>query len=103
MWQAPHQFQDQHAGARIQRLDYQLGSQSVCSERSRTLFFDVEFVSSLSIFHCFPTDIFQAGDIIILDENINSGNRLAVIDFDGGDKIAASGNIAITRSAWATG
>ncbi|GAB1350395.1 hypothetical protein MASR1M107_26100 [Ignavibacteriales bacterium] len=36
-----------------------------------------------------PSDIINAGTVIVLSNPVNSNNRLA-IDFDGGDKIAAS-------------
>ncbi|MFK7774049.1 MAG: LamG-like jellyroll fold domain-containing protein [Saprospiraceae bacterium] len=51
----------------------------------------------------YPTDILAAGDVIILDENVNPATRSSVIDYDGGDKIATTGNLAITRLAWASG
>jgi len=51
----------------------------------------------------YGSDILTAGDVIILDENVNTATRSAVIDFDGGDKIASRGNLAITRLAWASG
>ncbi len=49
-----------------------------------------------------PSDIINAGTVIILNNPVNSNNRLA-IDFDGGDKIAASKTIAVTRTGWGTG
>ncbi len=51
----------------------------------------------------YPSDILAAGDVIILDENVDPVTRSAVIDYDGGDKIATTGNLAITRLAWASG
>ena len=51
----------------------------------------------------YPSDILAAGDVIILDENVDPITRSAVIDYDGGDKIATTGNLAITRLAWASG
>ncbi|MFK8007335.1 MAG: LamG-like jellyroll fold domain-containing protein [Saprospiraceae bacterium] len=51
----------------------------------------------------YPADILAAGDVIILDENVNTGTRSSVVDYDGGDKIATTGNLAITRLAWASG
>ncbi len=49
-----------------------------------------------------PSDIISAGTVIILNNPVNSNNRLA-IDYDGGDKIAASKTIAVTRTGWGTG
>lgn len=49
-----------------------------------------------------PSDIINAGTVIVLSNPVNSNNRLA-IDFDGGDKIAASKTIAVTRTGWGTG
>jgi len=51
----------------------------------------------------YPSDNLTAGDVIVLDQNVNTATRAAVIDFDGGDKIASRGNLAITRLAWASG
>ena len=48
-------------------------------------------------------DLFSAGDIIVLQNDVVSTTRAAVIDFDGGDKIASRGNLAFTRLAWTTG
>ena len=50
----------------------------------------------------YPGDTFLAGDIIILENDINTGN-LSAIDFDARDKIGASSPIAVTRAAWANG
>ena len=51
----------------------------------------------------YPTDYFNAGDIIVLQDDVVSTTRSTVIDFDGGDKIASLGNLAFTRLAWTTG
>lgn len=49
-----------------------------------------------------PDDILKAGTVILLNNPVTSTNRLA-IDFDGGDKIAASKTIAVSRLSWSTG
>ena len=49
----------------------------------------------------FPLDVLSAADIIVLSNPVTSTTRAAVIDFDGGDKIGARGNLAISRLAWA--
>ncbi|MDD2601150.1 MAG: SdrD B-like domain-containing protein [Kiritimatiellae bacterium] len=51
----------------------------------------------------FTTDILRAGDVIILDSEVVSTTRGEVIDFDGGDKIASTKPVAVTRAVWATG
>ncbi len=51
----------------------------------------------------YGTDIFNAGDIIVLQDNVVSTTRATVIDYDGGDMIASLGNLAFTRLAWTTG
>ncbi len=51
----------------------------------------------------FPGDIINAGNIIVLDNPVDTPTRQSVIDFDGGDKFAASKTVAMTRAAWATG
>ncbi len=50
----------------------------------------------------YSTDYLNAGDIIILN-NWVSTTALTWIDFDGGDKIASTEAIAITRTSWASG
>ncbi|MEM6963112.1 MAG: discoidin domain-containing protein [Bacteroidota bacterium] len=50
----------------------------------------------------FSSDLFKAGDKIILDNSVATATRQSVIDFDAGDKIASQGNMAMTRLAWAT-
>src|SRR5262245_43833543 len=49
-----------------------------------------------------PSDLIDAGTVIILNNDVNTGN-LAAIDFDGRDKIAATKAIAVTHTAWAAG
>ncbi len=50
-----------------------------------------------------PSDLLAANTVIVLRSNVFLGNRQSVIDFDGGDRIAASRTIAFTRALWATG
>ncbi len=50
-----------------------------------------------------PSDLLSAGDVIVLDNNVDTLTRQSVFDFDGGDKIASRGNLSITRLAWAAG
>jgi uncharacterized repeat protein (TIGR01451 family) len=49
-----------------------------------------------------PSDLINAGAVIVLKNDINTGNLLA-IDFDGRDKIAATKTVAVTHTAWAAG
>lgn len=49
-----------------------------------------------------PSDVINAGTVIILNNDINTGNLLA-IDFDGRDKLAATRTVAVTHTAWAAG
>jgi uncharacterized repeat protein (TIGR01451 family) len=51
----------------------------------------------------FSDDAINAGDIIVLDNQVDTNTLQSVTDFDGGDKFAASKTIAVTRAAWATG
>ena len=51
----------------------------------------------------FSDDTINAGDVIVLDNQVDTNTLQSVIDFDGGDKFAASKTIAVTRAAWATG
>ena len=51
----------------------------------------------------FPSDIIPAGSAIELRNDVVSTTRDSVVDFDGGDKIASSFPIAMTRAAWADG
>ena len=50
-----------------------------------------------------PTDIINAGTVIDLHNDVATTTRQAVIDFDGGDKVAATKTIAMTRTSWAGG
>jgi uncharacterized repeat protein (TIGR01451 family) len=47
------------------------------------------------------SDLIHAGTVIQLTNDVTTTTRQSVIDFDGGDKIAATKTIAITRSSWA--
>jgi uncharacterized repeat protein (TIGR01451 family) len=47
----------------------------------------------------FASDVLNAGDVIVLDSNVDPTNPSA-IDFDGRDKIGASGAIAVSRATW---
>ena len=49
-----------------------------------------------------PSDIIQAGTVIVLNNQLYTTN-LSAIDFDGRDKIAATKNVAVTRTGWASG
>lgn len=49
-----------------------------------------------------PSDILNAGTVISLKNVVQSTTRASVIDFDGGDKIAATKPIAVTRAGWAS-
>ncbi|MFK8103422.1 MAG: LamG-like jellyroll fold domain-containing protein [Saprospiraceae bacterium] len=49
----------------------------------------------------FTVDILTAADQIVLNNDVVTTTRQSVIDYDGGDKVAALGNIAMTRLAWA--
>jgi len=49
-----------------------------------------------------PSDLINAGTVIILNNDVNTVNLLA-IDFDGRDKFAATKTIAVTRTGWADG
>ena len=49
-----------------------------------------------------PSDVINAGTVIILNNDINTSNMLA-IDFDGRDKIAATKTVAVTKTGWAAG
>ncbi|MBN1667553.1 MAG: carboxypeptidase regulatory-like domain-containing protein, partial [Anaerolineales bacterium] len=50
----------------------------------------------------YTTDLLNAGDIVILNNPVDT-SALSVIDFDGGDKIATTEAVAVTRATWATG
>ncbi len=49
-----------------------------------------------------PSDVINAGTVIILQNAVTTTNLLA-IDFDGGDKFAATKTIAVTRVGYAAG
>ena len=49
-----------------------------------------------------PDDLLLAGDVIILQNAVNSKTRKTVIDWDAGDKIGATKPIAVTRAGWAS-
>ncbi|MEZ4863381.1 MAG: hypothetical protein R3C14_18835 [Caldilineaceae bacterium] len=50
-----------------------------------------------------PSDRINADTVIVLNNPVNINTRQSVLDYDGGDRIAATNAIAITRAAWATG
>ncbi len=50
-----------------------------------------------------PSDLLQAGTVIVLDNGVDINTLRTVIDFDGGDRVSASNAIAMTRAGWATG
>ena len=50
----------------------------------------------------YTTDLLDSGDIIILNNWVPT-THLEWIDFDGGDKIASTEAIAVTRTSWASG
>lgn len=50
-----------------------------------------------------PTDIIDAGAILILNNPIDPTTLQSVIDFDGGDAISSSFPLSVTRAAWAEG
>ncbi len=47
------------------------------------------------------TDVIDAGSVISLQNAVATTTRQSIIDFDGGDKFAASKTIAVTRTSWA--
>jgi len=49
-----------------------------------------------------PGDLINAGTVIILNNDVNTLDLLA-IDFDGRDKIAATKTVAVSHTAWAAG
>jgi hypothetical protein len=51
----------------------------------------------------FAADLIGLGSVVVLHNPVRIGDRGAVLDFDGGDKLAASAPISVTRAAWATG
>ncbi len=50
----------------------------------------------------FATDIINAGQAVILQNNINPSNLL-LVDYDGRDRIGVSKPVSVTKSNWATG
>ncbi len=50
-----------------------------------------------------PADVIGIGDIVVLHNAVRVAARAVDLDFDGGDKIAASVPVAVTRAAWASG
>ncbi|MCE9644909.1 MAG: DUF11 domain-containing protein [Chloroflexi bacterium] len=50
----------------------------------------------------YTSDVLVAGSIIILNNNVAT-TSLSLIDFDGGDKIASTDAISVTRTSWASG
>lgn len=48
-------------------------------------------------------DIITLNTVIVIDSQIDPDTLGATIQYDGGDKIAATRNIAMTRAAWAAG
>lgn len=50
----------------------------------------------------FTTDIINAGQAVILQNNINPAN-LTLVDYDGRDRIGVSKPVSVTKSHWATG
>ena len=50
----------------------------------------------------FASDVLNYGSVILLENSVVSSNR-TVINFDAGDKIAATKPIAVTRAGWASG
>ena len=50
-----------------------------------------------------PGDLLAANTVIVLRSDVTLASRQTTIDFDGGDRIAASRTIALTRALWAAG
>jgi uncharacterized repeat protein (TIGR01451 family) len=50
-----------------------------------------------------PSDVLNAGTVIVLNNNVQSTTRQSVIDYDGGDRVSATKPIAMSRAVWATG
>src|SRR5690606_13073115 len=50
-----------------------------------------------------PGDIINAGTVILLYNSVVTTTLQSVIDFDGRDKFAATRNVAVTRTGWASG
>ena len=51
----------------------------------------------------YPADLLGAETVIVLNNAVNINTLATVIDYDGGDRIASSSMIAMTRAGWATG
>ncbi|MEM7195763.1 MAG: SdrD B-like domain-containing protein, partial [Pseudomonadota bacterium] len=52
---------------------------------------------------CGGDDICDAGDVIVLEESGILTTNLAVVDFDGRDKVSTTDVISMTKANWATG
>ena len=50
-----------------------------------------------------PGDLLGPNTVIVLRSNVTLATRASVIDFDGGDKIASSRTVALTRATWDSG
>lgn len=50
-----------------------------------------------------PSDIINSGTVIILNNPVQTATRQSVIDFDGGDRIAATKTVSVARMGWTTG
>ena len=50
-----------------------------------------------------PTDLIDAGTILILNNPIEPTTLQSVLDFDGGDALSTSFPLSVTRAAWAEG
>ncbi len=50
-----------------------------------------------------PTDVLNAGDIIVLFNVVDPSSLFSVFDFDGGDKLASTGGLSMTRLLWSNG
>ncbi len=48
----------------------------------------------------FPSDVFSAGDVIILETSVNHDDLGASIIYDGRDKIMSSDTVQVNRMAW---
>jgi len=50
-----------------------------------------------------PGDLIGVGQVVVLHNEVSVGRRGEVLRFDGGDRVAASLPVAVTRAAWASG
>jgi uncharacterized repeat protein (TIGR01451 family) len=50
-----------------------------------------------------PGDLLGPNAVIVLRSNVTLATRASVIDFDGGDKLAATRTVAMTRATWDSG